>query len=66
MVRRAERPLRDERLAGFQQADDAVNLGCLQRLGQSQRRENRREPFGQHGFASAGRADEKHVVVIYQ
>ena len=29
VVRRAERSLCHKRLAGFQQADDAVNLGCL-------------------------------------
>ena len=62
VMRRAERTPRHQRLARRQQADDAVNLGRLQRLVQGQRRQNRRQPFGQHGFAGARRADEQHVV----
>ena len=39
-----------------------MNFRSLQRLGQRERRQNRRQPFRQHGFAGAGRADEKDVV----
>ena len=62
VMRRAKRPLRHERLSGFQQADDAVDFRRFQRLVQSQRRQNRREPFCQHGFARARRADEQNIV----
>ena len=62
VMRRAKRPARHQRLARLEQADDAVNLGRLQRLLQRQRRQNGRQPFGQHGFAGARRADEQHVV----
>jgi hypothetical protein len=62
VMRRAERPPRHQRLARRQQPDDAVNLRRLQRLVQSQRRQNRRQPLGEHGFAGAGRADEQRVV----
>jgi hypothetical protein len=62
VMRRAEGTLRDERLTGFQQADDAVDLGRLQRLVERERRKNRREPFREHGFASARRADEQDIV----
>jgi len=48
VVGRAERP----------QADDAVNLRRLQRLVQRERRQNRRQPLRQHGFAGAGRPDQ--------
>ena len=58
VVGRAERPLRHQRLPGFQQADDAVNLRRLQRLVQRERRQNRRQPLRQHGFAGAGRPDQ--------
>ena len=39
-----------------------MNLRGLQRLVQRQRRQNGRQPLGQHGFAGAGRADEQHVM----
>ena len=61
-MRRAKRPARHQRLARPQQPDDAVNLRRFQRLVQSQRRQNRRQPLGEHGFAGAGRADEQRVV----
>ena len=62
VMRRAERAARHQRLAGRQQADDAVNLGGLQRLLQRERRQDGRQPLGQHGFARARRADQQHVV----
>ena len=62
VMRRAKWPARHQRLARPQQPDDAVNLRRLQRLVQSQRRQNRRQPLGQHGFAGAGRADEQRVM----
>ena len=62
VVRRAKRPPRHQRLARGQQSDDAVNLRRFERLVQGQGRQNRRQPFGQHGFAGAGRTNEQRVV----
>src|SRR6266542_2012971 len=62
VVGRAEWALRDEGLAGRQQADDAVNLGRFKRLVQRQRRQNRRQPFGEHQLACTRRTDEQDVV----
>ena len=62
MMRRAEGAPRHQRLPGREQADDAVNLGCFERLVQSQRGQNCGEPFGEHGFSGAGRADQQNVV----
>ena len=62
VMRGAERTARDQGLARLEQADDAVDFGRLQRLLQSQRRQDRGQPFGQHGFPGARRADEQHVV----
>ena len=45
-----------------EQAHDAVNLGGLERFGEGQIRQDRRQPFRQHRFAGAGRADEDDVV----
>jgi hypothetical protein len=39
-----------------------VNLGRFERFFQNQRRQNRSEPFGQHRFSRAGRANQEHVV----
>ena len=61
MVRRAERPGGDDRLAA-EGAHDAVDLGGFQSLGQCQIGKNGRQPFGQHGFAGTGRTDENDVV----
>ena len=47
---------------GCEQADDAVDLGRLQRLLQRQRRQDRGQPFRQHGFAGARRADQQDIV----
>jgi hypothetical protein len=61
-MRRAEGAPRHQRLPGREQADDAVNLGGFERLVQGQRWQNRGEPFGEHGFSGAGRADQQRVV----
>ncbi len=47
---------------GVEHAGDGVDLGGLQRLFEAQRREDRRQPLGEHGFAGAGRADHEDVV----
>jgi hypothetical protein len=39
-----------------------VYLGRLQRLFQRQRRQNRGQPLGEHGFAGAGRTNEQDVI----
>src|SRR6185369_8915135 len=62
VMRRAKWPARYQRLAGSEQPDDAVNLGRLQRFLQRKRRQNGGEPFGQHRFSGARRADQQHVV----
>ena len=62
VMRRAERPARHERLAGFEQADDAVNLRRLQRFVQRERRQDGGKPFREHGFARARRADQQHIM----
>ena len=47
---------------GCEQADDAVNLRGLERFLERERRKDGGQPFGEHRFAGAGRADEQHVV----
>ena len=61
MVRRAKRPSGNERLV-TQRVGDAVNFCGLQGLIERERWENGRQPFGQHGFARAGRTDHDDVM----
>ena len=61
-MRRAEGPLRDEAGRRVQHAGHGVNLGRLQRLLESERRQDRRQPFGQHRLARSGRADHEDVM----
>jgi len=62
VVRRAEGPRGQERLARLHQAQRAVDAGRLDRLGGGERREDRRDPLGEHRLAAAGRADHQAVV----
>ena len=62
MMGRAKRTPRHQCLARRQQTDNAVNFGRLERLIQSERRQNRRQPFGEHGFAGPGRANQQYVM----
>src|SRR5205085_11117110 len=63
MMRGAERALSDERLAGPEQPDNTVNFGGLQRFVEGERRQDRCEPFCEHGFSRAGGADQQHIMV---
>ncbi|SRR6266702_8717509 len=55
----------NERLAQRKQADDAMNLRRFERLVQSQRRQNGRQPFRKHRLACARRTDEQAVISGY-
>ena len=62
VMRRAERPRRDERFFAIEQPGDAVNLGRLDRFLQRHRRDDGGDAFGKHRFAGAGRTDHQDVV----
>ena len=62
VMRRAERPLRQQPRAGRQQPGDGVDRRRLERLVERQRREDRRHSPRHHGLAGARRADHQHVV----
>ena len=59
---RAKRSRRNEGLFGIEQAGDAVDLCCLNRFFERERRNDGRDAFGQHRFARARRTDHQHVV----
>jgi hypothetical protein len=59
VMRRAERPAGDQRLARREQTDDAMNLSGLQGLFQRQWWEDRGQPLREHGLAGARRTDEQ-------
>ena len=62
VVRRAKGTHAHQSVARVQHTGHAVNLGGLQRLFKSQRRQNRRHAFGQHRLAAARRPDHQNVV----
>jgi hypothetical protein len=62
VVRRAERALRHQAGSRVEHAGYGVNLGGFQRFVEGERRENRRQPLGKHGFSGAGRADHENVM----
>ena len=62
VVRRAERPGRDERPVRARSAADRVDPRRLERLVERQRRQDGRQPLGEHRLARAGRADHQDVV----
>src|ERR1700722_20934875 len=49
-------------LLRVQNARDRVNLRCFKRLFESERRQNRRQPLGQHRFSRARRSDHQNIV----
>src|SRR5207248_3483 len=62
VMRRAKWSGGNERLFGIEQAGDAVDLCCLNRFFERERRNDGRDAFGQHRFARARRTDHQHVV----
>jgi hypothetical protein len=62
VVRRAERPRRDETAARGEQSRNRMDRRDLERLVERQRRQNPRDALGHHRLAGAGRADEQCVV----
>ena len=62
VVRGAEGALGDESGFGVEDAGDGMDLGGLEGFVEAERREDRGEPAGEHGFAGAGRADHQDVV----
>ena len=48
--------------SGSQQAHSAIDPGCLQALRRRQRRQDRRQPLGEQGFAGARRTDHQDIV----
>src|SRR6185437_13834019 len=62
VVGRAEGTLRNQARSGIEHAGDGVNLGGFQRLIESERREDGRQPLGEHGFSRARRPDHQDVV----
>ncbi len=61
MVRRAERPAIGQ-CAAFDLVGDGSDHRHFEQLGRRQRRQDRRQPRGEHGFAGAGRADHQQVM----
>ena len=61
-MRRAERPGGHQSRAGGQDASHRMHLRRLQRLWESQRWQNARQPAREHGFARARRSNQEHVV----
>ena len=62
VMRAAEGPMGDEPAPFGQLPGDGVDLGRLHSLFTAERRQDAGQTPGQHGFASAGCADQKHVV----
>src|SRR5256886_13394820 len=63
VVRGAERPPRDERLAERQYAGDGVDLRGLEGFVETHLGEDRGEPPGEHGLAGAGRAHHQPSII---
>src|SRR5579872_427328 len=62
VMRGAVRTRADKAGALIENSGDAVNFRRLQSLFESKWRQDGRHPFGQHGFARAGRADHENVM----
>ena len=62
VVRRPERPARDERLSQRQNSGDRMNLGRLQRLVEAHLGEDRRKASRQHGLAGPRGTDQQDVM----
>ncbi len=61
MMRRAERPAVGQR-AAFDLAGDRSDHRHFEQFGRRQRRQNGRQPRGEHRFAGAGRPDHEQVM----
>ena len=61
-MRRPERRNRQERLTGREQARDGMDARDLERLVLGERRQDPRQPAGEHRLARAGRSGEEKVV----
>src|ERR1700730_9325591 len=61
-MRTAKGPSSHKSVLAVEQSTHAVHLGGLDRLAQSERRQNGRDPFGNHRFPRTGWADAKNVV----
>ena len=62
VVRGAEGPLGQQRVAGVRQSRHGPDAGGLQRFGTAQLRQDRGQPLGQHGFARAGGANQQKIM----
>jgi len=62
VVRRTERPLRQQAHAARQQTSDAVDLGGLDGFLKRKGRKNAGETFSEHGLTGSGRTDHQHVM----
>lgn len=62
VVRTSEGPRGHQWFAGRQSTDRTVDSGCFEALVRSQRRQNGRQPTGEHRLASARTANHQHVV----
>ena len=62
VVRRTKGPPRNQRRARPEFSGHGMDFGSFQGFLQRERRQDGRQPLGQHGFARAGRADHDGVV----
>ena len=62
VVRGAEGPLGQQRVAGVRQPRYGPDAGSLQRFGTAQLRQNRGQPLGQHRLARSGGADQQKIM----
>src|SRR6266852_4037357 len=62
VVRRAEGPDTHQSRARIEHASDAVDLGGFERFLETERGQNSRHAFGEHGLARTGRADHQDIV----
>ena len=65
MVRRTERTLDNQRFTVGQHPGNGMKHRRLNRLGERQRRQNRRQTLGKHTLAGAGRTDQKHIMLTH-
>ena len=61
-MRCAVGPLHQEAGARRQHSRHRMHLGCFERFGEGEQRQDGAEPFGEHRFAGAGRPDHQGVV----
>lgn len=61
----AKRPSRDKAMLAVEQSTHAKHLGGLGRLAQGKRRQDGRDPFGDHRFPRTGRSNAKLLVTSF-